>query len=157
MNAAWKTMLPAVCVLRPVLRPMLRPVLLPSLRHMLRTGSCGKYAEGAGPSKQTAALRQQRSDRMDFYAILRAPGFILPCCTQVKLLETCCGLRQTDKVWDGLESFRYIQNSSVWFRFQSRSSSGLVVKTLVAKSRGRGFESHGEQKVNFSNLFIFKN
>ena len=30
-------------------------------------------------------------------------------------------------------------------------------KTLVAKSRGRGFESHREPKVNFSNFILNSN
>ena len=45
-------------------------------------------------------------------------------------------------------------------RSQSRSPCGLVVKTLVAKSRAHGFESHREQKLIFQNfqiLFNFKN
>ena len=43
------------------------------------------------------------------------------------------------------------------FRSQSLSPCGLVVKTLVAKSRGRGFESQRGQKLIFQILFIFTN
>ena len=50
-----------------------------------------------------------------------------------------------------------IYNSSLGvIRSQSQSSRGLVVKTLVGKSRDRGFESHREQKVNFSNFIYFQ-
>ena len=32
---------------------------------------------------------------------------------------------------------------------------GLVVETMVAKSRGRGFKSHRDQKLIFSKFFKF--
>ena len=44
-------------------------------------------------------------------------------------------------------------------RSRLRSPRGLVGKTLVAKSRGRGFKSHREQKLIFQifNFFYFQN
>ena len=52
-----------------------------------------------------------------------------------------------------------IHNSSVWFvlNHYSLSPYGLVVKTLVAKSRGCGFESPWSKKIIFQILLIFKN
>ena len=59
-----------------------------------------RRAQQANCNAQAAAIRPHG------FSLLAAPLF-LPCCTQVKLLETRCGLRQTDKGWAGFQSFRY--------------------------------------------------
>ena len=56
----------------------------------LRQVCRGCRAQHANLSAQASALRP--------HGVLRSTAFILPCCTQAKLLETRCGLRQADKV-----------------------------------------------------------
>ena len=89
---------------------------------------CVLRSAASMPRGQGPASKPQRSDRMVFYAILRAATFILPCCTQVKLLEIRCGLRQTDKVWAGLQSFRYIRYKTM--------QSAIGEETIYSYSTG---------------------
>ena len=79
-------------------------------------------------------------------------------CMRVGYLPSPKRFWVSDRLW--LSSPKFLFTLSLWVHtvidyclYWPRNPE---VKTLVAKSRGRGFESHREQKVNFSNFIYFQ-